>query len=339
MAKETQTTFNEVVTQAREGKFATTYLLQGDEDYYIDRAAQALIDHALRPEERDFNMDMVYGADTRANDIINLARQYPMMAERRVVLVREFQSMTGKEVLSSYIKNPMPSTVLILCHKHGTLDGRKAPYTDIKKHGVIMLSNRLYDNQLPAFVNGYATQQGMSIDPQAAQMLCEHVGSDLTRMASEIDKLKLTVDQGGRITAQTVEEQTGVSKEYNVFELQNALGQKDVVKANKIVNYFDTNPKNFALQPALSSLFGFFTDVMTAYYSADQSDNGIAQWVGKNPFIARQALIPARRNYSAKKVLNIIAKIRETDALSKGVGGEKTPPGDLLRELVFYILH
>ena len=124
-----------------------------------------------------------------------------------------------------------------------------------------------------------------------------------------------------------------------MFELQNALGQKDVVKANKIVNYFDTNPKNFALQPALSSLFGFFTDVMTTYYSADQSDNGIAQWVGKNPFIARQALIPARRNYSAKKVLNIIAKIRETDALSKGVGGEKTPPGDLLRELVFYILH
>lgn len=339
MAKESQTTFNEVVTQAREGKFATTYLLQGDEDYYIDLAAQALVDHALRPEERDFNLDMVYGADMRANDIINLARQYPMMAERRVVMVREFQSMTGKEVLSSYIKNPMTSTILILCHKHGTLDGRKAPYTDIKKHGVVMLSNRLYDNQLPAFVTGYATQQQMSIDPQAAQMLCEHVGSDLTRMAREIDKLKLAVGQDGHITAQTVEEQTGISKEYNIFELQNALGQKDVVKANKIVNYFDTNPKNFALQPALSSLFGFFTDVMTAYYSRDQSDNGIAQWVGKNPFIARQAMIPARRNYSAKKVLDIIAKIRETDARSKGIGGEKTAAGDLLRELVFYVLH
>ncbi|MDE6159790.1 MAG: DNA polymerase III subunit delta [Bacteroidaceae bacterium] len=339
MAKEVQTTFDQVMAQAREGRFATTYLLQGDEDYYIDKAAQALADHALRPEERDFNMDMVYGSDTRANDVINMARQYPMMAERRVVVVREFQSMTGKEVLSSYIKNPMQSTILILCHKHGTLDGRKAPATDIKKHGVVMVSNRLYDNQLPAFVTGYATQQQMSIDPQAAQMLCEHVGSDLTRLASEIDKLKLAVGQGRQITAQAVEEQTGISKEYNIFELQNALGRKDVVKANKIVNYFDTNPKNFALQPALSSLFGFFTDVMTAYYSPDQSDNGIAQWVGKNPFIARQALIPARHNYGAKKVMDIIAKIRETDALSKGVGGEKTPVGDLLRELVFYILH
>ena len=339
MAKEAQTTFNEVLAQAREGKFATTYLLQGDEDYYIDQAAQALIDHALRPEEHDFNLDMVYGADTRANDVINMARQYPMMADRRVVVVREFQSMTGKEVLGSYIKNPMQSTILVLCHKHGTLDGRKAPYTDIKKHGVVMLSNRLYDNQLPAFITGYATRQHMSIDAQAAQMLCEHVGSDLTRMASEIDKLKLVAGQGGQITAQMVEEQTGVSKEYNIFELQNALGRKDVVKANKIVNYFDTNPKNFALQPALASLFGFFTDVMTAYYAPDQSDNGIAQWVGKNPFVARQALIPARRGYSAKKVLGIIAKIRETDALSKGIGGEKTAPGDLLRELVFYILH
>ncbi len=340
MAKGATTTFNDIVKQVNQGQFHHIYLLQGDEDYYIDQAAQHILDKALRPEERDFNLDIVYGADTRANDIINLARQYPMMADRRVVMVREFQSLTDKDILSFYVKKPMDSTVLVLCHKHGTLDGRKALASDIKKNGgVVMESKRLYDNQLPGFVSDYVGSQNMAIEPQAIQMMVEHVGSDLTRMASEIDKLKLAVGSDRKITAQMVEEQTGVSKEYNNFELQNALGRKDVLKANQIVNYFDTNPKNFALPLTLSSLFGFFTDVMTAYYAPDKSDNGIAQWLGKSPFIARQALIPAFRNYTAKKTLNVITKIRETDARSKGVGGEKTPPGDLLRELVFFILH
>ncbi len=340
MAKETGiATYAEIIKQAQEQRFAPVYLLQGDEDYYIDKAAQTLLDHALRPEERDFNLDIVYGSDTRANDIINMARQYPMMADRRVVMVREFQSLNGKETLSSYIKNPMGSTMLILCHKHGMLDGRKGLAGDIKKHGTVMESKRLYDNQLPAFVMGYVTQMQLGIEQQAIQMLCEHVGSDLTRMASEIDKLKLALGGAKQITASLVEEQTGVSKDYNIFELQNALSRKDVVKANKIVNYFDTNPKSFALQPVLSGLFGFFTDVMTAYYAPDKSENGVAQWLGKNPFVARQALIPASRNYTARKVMNILTQIRETDARSKGIGGEKTPPGDLLRELIFVILH
>ncbi len=340
MAKESAVTFNELIKQVNQGQFRPIYLLQGDEDYYIDRAAQHILDTVLKPEERDFNLDMVYGADTRANNIISMARQYPMMADHRVVMVREFQSLPDKDVLVSYARKPMGSTLLVLCHKHGTLDGRKALASEIKKNGgAVMESKRLYENQLPGFVADYAGSQQMNIEPKAIQMLVEHVGSDLVRMASEIDKLKLTAGADGRITAQNVEEQTGVSKEYNNFELQNALGRKDILRANKIVNYFDSNPKSFALPLTLSSLFGFFTDVMTAYYAPEQTDNGIAQWLGKNPFIARQALIPARRNYSARKVMDVISKIRETDAKSKGVGGEKTPPGELLQELVFFILH
>lgn len=340
MAKERGTTYVDIIKQIGEGKFLPVYLLMGEEDYYIDQTAQHILDKALKPEERDFNFDLFYGADTRANPIIAAARQFPMMAERRVVMVREFQSVADKDTLLSYVKNPMPSTVLVLCHKHGTLDGRKNLVTEIRKMGAVMDSPRLYEDKLPVFVSDYLRRRGLAIEPQAVQMLCEHVGSDLTRLASEMDKLRLALPNGTtRIESRHVEQQTGMSKDYNNFELQNALARKDVLRANQIVNYYDTNPKSFALTLTLSSLFGFFSDVMLAYYAPEQTENGMAQWIGKNVWVARQAVIPARRNYSAHKVVEILSQIRRTDAASKGVGGSKTSPGDLLRELVFFILH
>jgi len=340
MAKETGTTPREIEKQLSEGKFAPVYLLMGEEGYYIDQISQLILDTALKPEERDFNFDLLYGADTRANDIINLARQFPMMAERRVVVVREFQSLPDKDVLVSYVKNPMPSTILVLCHKHGALDGRRSLSAEIKKKGIVMESKCLYEDRLPDFVLGYLRPKGIAIDSQAVQMLCEHVGSDLTRLVSEMDKLRLSLPQGQtKIDSALVELQTGVSKDYNNFELQNALAYRDILKANKIVNYYNNNPKSFVPTLTLSSLFSFFSDVMLAYYAPEQTDNGIAQWIGKTAWIARQAIIPARRNYSGRKVAAILSKIRETDARSKGVGGDRTPPGELLQELVFYILH
>lgn len=340
MAKEAGLNYMDIVKDVRAGKFAPIYLLMGDEDYYIDMFSQFIADNALKAEERDFNYDLLYGAETRANDIINVARQYPMMADRRVVLVREFQSLNDKDTLAAYAKNPTLSTILILCHKHGKYDTRRALAQEIKRQGVVFESKRLYDNELPPFVNNYMQRHQKTIEPAAAQMLCDHVGSDLSRLVAEMDKLLMALPQGeNRVGARLVEELTGMSKDFNNFELHNALAVRDVYKANQIVKYFDSNPRTFALPITLSSLFNFFSDVLMAYFAPSQTDDGIAQYLGKSTWVARRALIPARRNYSGKKVMDILSEIRQTDAKSKGVGGCKSSPGDLLKELIFYILH
>ena len=332
--------YADIVNDVRAGRLAPVYCLMGDEDYYIDSLSQIIVVQALKPEERDFNYDLLYGAETCANDIISIARQFPMMAERRVVLVREFQSLADKEALAAYVRNPNPSTVLVLCHKHGRLDSRRSLAQEIKRQGVLFESKRLYDRELPSFVTEYMRQQKMTIEPVAVQMLCDHVGSDLSRLVAEMDKLLMALPKGEtRVGALLVEELTGVSKDFNNFELQTALALHDSYKANQIVKYFDKNPRTFALQPTLSLLFNFFSDVLLAYFATPQTDEGIAQYLGKPTWSARQAIIPARRSYSGKKVMDIISEIRRTDAKSKGVGGCKTSPGDLLKELVFFILH
>ncbi|MBQ8051531.1 MAG: DNA polymerase III subunit delta [Bacteroidaceae bacterium] len=340
MAKAEGPSYAAIVKDVEAGNFLPVYCFMGEEDYYIDKLSDFIAEKALKAEERDWNFDLLYGAETRANDIINIARQYPMMADRRVVLVREFQSVQDKEALAPYVKNPNPTTVLILCHKHGKLDSRRTLAQEIKRQGLLFESKRLYERELPAFVTAFMTREGKSIEPSAVQMLCDHVGSDLVRLEAEMRKLLLALPEGeGRVGASLVEEQTGISKDFNNFELQNALGTRDIYKANQIVKYFDSNPRSFALPATLILLFNFFSDVLVAYFSPDQTDDGIAKYLGKSTWVCRQAIIPARRKYAGSKVLDILSEIRKTDAKSKGVGGCKTSHGDLLKELVFQILH
>ena len=286
------TTYSDILKSLKSSTFAPIYCLMGEEDYYIDRLSEEILNQALAEEEHDFNYTLLYGGETRANDIINIARQYPMMAERRVVMVREFQTLSDKETLVSYVKNPTPSTILILCHKHGNLDRRRTLGNEISKNGgVIFESKRLYDRELPPFVTKYIESHQKTIEPAAVQMLCDHIGSDLSRLVAEMDKLLLALPEGqSRVVPALVEEQTGMSKDYNIVELQNALAKRDVFKANQIVKYFDSNPRSFALPPALSSLFGFFSDVLLAYYAPSQTDEGIAEFTGRNLWAARQAL-------------------------------------------------
>ncbi len=333
-------TYEEIVREVKAGQFKPVYYLMGDEDFYIDRLSQLIVDSALAEDERDFNLDVLYGGEASANQVIQFAQGLPMMASHRVVLLREAQQMDDRENLASYVQHFNPSTILVVCHKHGKLDARRQLAQEVKKVGVLFESKRLYDNQLPGFVSSYLKSQQKDIEPSASQMLCEFVGSDLSRLTSEMDKLLLAMPVGeSRVTASLVEEQTGMSKDYNSFELQNALAMRDVLKANRIVNYFNTNPRSFALPPVLSSLFGFFSDVMQAYYAPGRDENSVAQWLGKQPWAVRQAIMPAMQRYSGNKVIQIISEIRRTDAKSKGVGGCRTAPGDLLRELVFFILH
>lgn len=341
MAKQTTgPTYEEIVRDIKAGNFKPIYYLMGDEDYYIDRLSQMIVDKALKEDERDFNLDLLYGGETNANQVIQYAQGLPMMADHRVVLLREAQQMDDRENLASYAQHVNPTTILVVCHKHGKLDARRQLAQEVKKIGVLFESKRLYDSQLPGFVTSYLKSQKMDIEPMASQMLCEFVGSDLSRLSSEMDKLLLATPVGEtRITAALVEEQTGMSKDFNSFELQNALAVRDVLKANRIVNYFNSNPRSFALPPTLSSLFGFFSDVMQAYYAPSRDENGIATWLGKSPWQIRQAILPAMQKYSGNKVIQILSEIRRTDAKSKGVGGCRTAPGDLLQELVFFILH
>ena len=333
-------TYDEVLRDVKAKKIAPVYYLMGDEDYYIDRLSDTVVDATLTPDERDFNLDIVYGAEVDIDKVIELAHAYPMMAERRVVLVREAQAIRSLEGLESYLAHLTPSTVLIFCHKHGKLDMRKTVAKAIQQVGVLFESKRLYDNQLPPFISHYLSQHGADIEPQAVQMIAGHVGSDLSRLTTEMDKLLLALPQGNRVVSTAlVEEQTGMSKDFNDFELQAALASRNIFRANQIVKYYQGNPRSFFITKTLSSLFTFFSDVMLSYYAPDRTDAGIATWLGKTEWKVRQDIGPARRNYSGVKVMQILSEIRQTDAKSKGVGGCRTPHEELLQDLIFFILH
>ncbi len=339
-ARKEGVSYEDIVRDVRARKFKPVYYLMGEEAYYIDRISEYIVDTVLTEEEKDFNLTVLYGADTTVDTVINAAKRYPMMAEHQVVLVREAQSLAGKEALSFYLQHPQPATVLILCHKHGVLDRRKKLASDIQKAGVLFESSRLYENQLPGFVAGYLKRKGMTIGPDAAQILCEYVGSDLNRLAGELEKLVLALPSGeSRVNADLIERHTGVSKEFNNFELVNAVAQKDVLKANQIVKYYNSNPKSFALPLTLSVLFNFFGNLMMAYYAPQKTEEGIAAWLEQPRWQVSRNVLPAMRKYSGVKVMQIIAELRRTDAKSKGIDNPNTTDGELLKELIYFILH
>lgn len=330
----------DIIRAVRSGKVAPVYCLMGEEDYYIDKLGDFLVDTILKPEERDFNLDVVYGLETNVNRIVELARAYPMMADRRVVLVREAQSVRTFDGLEAYLRHLTPTTVLIICHKHGKLDKPRAVVKALQEVGVVFESRRLWENQLPAFITGYFKRGGVAVEPQAVQMLTGHVGNDLSRLSSEMDKLMLALPQGERtVTAASVETLTGMNKDFNDFELISALARRDILRTQQIWNYYRGNNRSFALTKTLSVLFTFFTDVMMSYYSPDKSERGLAVWLGKTEWKVRQDISPALANYSGIKVMQILGEIRKTDAAGKGVGGCKTAPEELLQELLFFILH
>lgn len=334
------TTYETIVRDVRAGNLKPVYYLMGEESYYIDRVADFIADSVLQPEERDFNLLTIFGSESNTDNVINAAKGYPMGAQRLVVMVKEAQGLSDIEHLAFYLKQPQPSTVLIFCHKNGVLDRRKKVAGMIEKIGVLFESKKLYESQLGPFVRDYLKRKKCSAEPAAVAMLTEHVGTDLNRMASELDKLCIALPEGEScIAAELVERHIGISREFNIFELQDALAQKDALRAMKIANYFDKNPKQNPIQKTLPALFRFFSNLMLAYYAPDKSERGIAAWVGQTEWQVRRNILPAMKNYKGVKVMQIIGEIRRTDARSKGVDNPNTPSGELMRELLFYILH
>ena len=342
MAEAKNVTFESIMSDLKARKFAPVYYLMGDEAYYIDKIADYISEHVLQPEERDFNQTILFGSDVTAAQIADYARRYPMMSEYQVIIVKEMQNIKNTEALEKYFKSPMPSTILVLCHKNGKIDGKKRNYIKaVQEAGVLFESQKLKDRELPHFIERYLKVREVSIDPKSMMMIADNIGADLSRLTSELDKVILSLPADKRVvTPQIVEDQIGVSKEFNTFELRDAIVSKNVYKANQIIKYFDENPKAGSIYSFLPMLFNYFQNLMIAYYAPNnKSQEAVAEWLEfKNPYYAKDYM-NGMRNYSGMKVMQIISKIREIDAKSKGLDNPNTPPGELMKELIFYILH
>ena len=330
------------MSDLKAGRYEPVYYLMGDESYYIDKISDYIAEHALQPEERDFNQTVMFGSDVTAAQVADAARRYPMMAERQVIIVKEAQNLKQTDQLEKYFKTPVKSTVLVLCHKNGSIDGRKREYVKtIKAAGVLFESKKLRDRDLPPFIEKYLKQREVSIDQKSMQLIADSIGADLSRLTSELDKVILALPATDRrVTPQVVEDQIGVSKDFNAFELRDAIVNRQVFKANQIIKYFDENPKAGSIYSFLPMLFNYFQNLMIAFYAPNnKSQESVAEWLElRSPWAAKDYMT-GMRNYSGMKVMQIISKIREIDAKSKGLDNPNTPPGELMKELIFYTLH
>ena len=334
--------FETIMRDLKARKFMPVYYLMGDEPYYIDQIADYIADHVLQPEERDFNQTILFGSDTTASQIADAARRYPMMSEFQVLIVKEAQNVKNTEALEKYFKAPLKSTILVMCHKNGTIDGRKKEYVkSIQTAGVLFESKKLRDRDLPVYIESYLQNHQVSIDPKSVQMIADNIGAYLSRLTGELEKLMISLpEQDRRVTPQIVEDQIGISKDFNGFELRDAIVSKNVYKANLIIKYFDENPKAGSIYSFLPMLFNYFQNLMIAYYAPNnKSQEAVAEWLElRSPWAAKDYMT-GMRNYAGMKVMQIISKMREIDAKSKGLDNPNTPPGELMKELIFYILH
>ena len=340
--KNTGTSYETIMRDLKARHFSPIYILMGDESYYIDKISDYIAEHVLRPEERDFNQTVVFGSDISASQIVDSAKAFPMMAEKRVVIVKEAQNLKGTEPLVKYFKQPVVSTVLVLCHKNGSIDKRKKIIPAAQVGGaVIFESKKLYERELPGFITSYFMQHEITVEQKAAQMIADHVGADLHRLTSELDKILISFSEIDRmVTPEIVEKEIGVSKDFNAFELRSAIIQRDVYKANLITKYFDNNPKAGSLFSFLPMLFSYFENLMIAFYSPNRSnENALAQFLELRNGWAAKDYLTGMRNYSGMKTMQIISKIREIDAKSKGLDNPNTASSELMKELIFFILH
>ena len=339
--KKNAISYESIMKDLKARKFAPVYVLMGDEPFYIDKICDYIAENVLQPEERDFNQTVLFGADTTAVQVVDQCKGYPMMAEFRVVIVKEAQNLKSLDALEKYLEKPVKSTILVICNKNGNIDRRKKFIPRAEQVGVVFESKKKRDYELPAFIETYLKKNHVAIDPKSAAMIAEHIGADLSRLISELDKVMISLpDDNRRVTPDIVEREIGVSKEFNIFELKTAIIERNVFKANQIVKYFDKNPKAGSLFSCLPLLYTFFQNLMVAFYAPDKNnDNNLAAFLELKSVWALKDYRVGMRNFSAMKTLQILAKIRETDAKSKGLDSLNTSTDDLMRELIFFILH
>ncbi|MBM6992391.1 MAG: DNA polymerase III subunit delta [Prevotella sp.] len=334
-------TFEAIMRDLKTGRFAPIYILMGEESYYIDKISDYIQNHVLSPDQQAFDQTVVFGADVNAAQVADLSMQYPMMAPKKVIIVKEAQGMRSFDKLEKYAENPQPRTVLVFCYKNGTMNRRTKFVATVERMGIVFESKKMREWQLPTYIQGYLKVQNASIDEKSANMIADHIGADLNRLNSELDKLLISIPQDDRrITPEMVEKNIGVSKDFNAFELRSAIVNKDVFKANQIIKYFDSNPKAGSVYSFLPLLFNFFQNLMIAFYAPNRGDKqSVSDYLELRSVWGVNDYMTGMRNYTGKKTLQILGKIRETDTKSKGLDNPNTSAGDLMKELIYYILH
>jgi DNA polymerase-3 subunit delta len=335
------------------------YFLHGEEPYFIDEISDYIEKNVLDETEKGFNQTVLYGKDTDLSNVISLAKGFPMMGERQVIIVKEAQTLKefarksaedggseekedkkggSKNPLAIYLENPQPSTILVFCHKYKKIDSRTSLAKQIAKQAVLFESKKMYDDKLPTWIMGYVKDKKYAISPPAAALLANHLGNDLAKIVNELGKLFISLPEGTEILPDHIQQNIGISKDFNVFELQDALAKKDILRANRIVQYFAANPKDNPLILTTASLYGYFHKILLYHFTPDKSRGAIASALGVNPFFV-SGYETAARNYNTGKLKNIFSYLRECDVRSKGVDNVSTEDGELLKELVFKILH
>jgi DNA polymerase III subunit delta len=334
-----------ILADLKAKKYSPVYFLQGEETYFIDVISNYIEANVLSDAEKGFNQVVVYGKDANMATILTHARRFPMMAERQVVIVKEAQDIqdlnkeTGAKLLLDYLTHVVPSTVLVFCHKNKSIDKRRELGKKIDQYAVTINTKKLYDNVLPEFVSDYAREKKLSIDDKAVHALCEYVGNDLHRLTNEVDKLMIALSKPGEsITLEQVMNQVGVSKEYNIFELQKAIINLDTLLANKIVNYFESNTKKNPIIPVVAYLFSFFSKLLAGSQAHDKSDKGLVSVLKISPYAVRDYSL-ALRHFPVHKIIQNISCIKEADLKLKGVNSGNETDGQIFRELVYKLMH
>ncbi|WP_299581302.1 DNA polymerase III subunit delta [uncultured Sunxiuqinia sp.] len=330
--------YEDILANLKKKIYHPIYFLMGEESYFIDQITDYISKNVLTDAEKSFNQHVLYGKDTDIETIITHARRFPMMANHQVIVVKEAQNIKKIEDLEAYVKAPLKSTILVINYKYKSIDKRKSFAKLLAKNCVLFESKKIYDNKLPAWINGYLAAHKYSITPQASAMMAEYLGTDLSKVSNELNKLIITLPEGTKITPEHIEKNIGISKDYNIFELQNALSQRNVLKSNQIINYFAANPSSNPITRTISSLYYYFMKILTYHFLPDKSPNSVASALQVAPYFVR-SYIDAAKVYNPKKLVAIMGILREYDMKSKGMGNVSSSAGDLQKEMIYKILH
>jgi DNA polymerase-3 subunit delta len=347
--------FNDIMSELKRKIYRPVYFLMGEEPYFIDMISDYIEQNVLDESEKEFNQSVLYGRDITAADVIGAAKRFPMMSEHQVIIIKEAQNikdLVGKDKdaekektkekakppFEAYIENPQKSTILVICYKYKTIDKRTSAAKAIDKNAVLFDSKKIYDNKVPDWINNYLKGKEYTVSPKASALLTEYLGTNLSKVSNELDKLMINLPPKSEISVEHIQTNIGISKDYNVFELQTAIGKKEVLKANRIINFFASNEKEHPMVMTISSLYGYFCKLLIYQFLTDKSKGNVASELGVHPFFVGD-YERAAKNFSAVKLKAIFSYLREYDLKSKGVDRGSATEGELLKELVFKILH
>jgi DNA polymerase III subunit delta len=339
MAKKGNITTETILSELKSGIVKPVYFLMGEEPFFIDLLSNQIVNQVLTETDKEFDLSILYGKDTNIRQILGYARQYPMLAKYKVILIREAQDLKDIDDLALYLEKSMPTTILIFNHKYSSLDKRKKITSIIDEKGLLFESKKLYESELPRWITQQSAVRHMKIDERTATLLADYLGSDLSRITGALDKLKLSQKEGAdQINSELIEKHIGISREFNDFELQNAIVTNNYFKATKIATFYSKNPRNYPIQKTIALLGSFFTNLMLFHYLVDKSPAQVAVELGVAPFRVRE-LSEAAKNYNAGKTMQIISLLRDFDARSKGFDTKGISDAELLKELLFKIMH